>query len=247
MWFRIRVFACWPQSRFPVLEYNCGCDYIPFIEFQGERIYGSPTSIDRSLYPFWKFRLRFFSHRFDRHWITQVLPGSVAYFGPFLSAFVCLFVTHHRGQVQEELGDSGLAKQTGVFTVLRNLKAVLAITVALTILAVALSGCSLVRGWNGDTNRSRRQASFGTLNASDPNEVSMTAGQTMDLSYSVTLNKGTLIITVLDPDGNVVFNTEFYRSDRGGTQIVAETSGTYKVVATGREAGGKYDIRWNVK
>ena len=145
-----------------------------------------------------------------------------------------------------KLGDSRLAKQTGVFTVLRNLKAVLATTVALTILAVALSGCSLARGWNGDTNRSRRQASFGTLNASDPNEVSMTAGQTMDLSYSVTLNKGTLIITVLDPDERHIQHGVL-QSDKGGAQIVAETSGTYKVVATGREAGGKYDIRWNVK
>lgn len=77
-------------------------------------------------------------------------------------------------------------------------------------------------------------------------KTNVTAGQTIQLRYTLHATKGSLAVAVLDPVGNHLWSvTVPQQQDRRGTaRITASRTGAYQVVVIGLDTGGRFDVSW---
>jgi hypothetical protein len=78
--------------------------------------------------------------------------------------------------------------------------------------------------------------------------VNANAGQTLTVDYTVTVDKGTLDMRVLNPGGEVVWEKTF---DTGANatstqQVSIQQSGRYQLVVDGHQTSGSFQIDWQV-
>ena len=97
---------------------------------------------------------------------------------------------------------------------------------------------------NIENNSSRRmKASFSYKNDRKQLTIKKEAGEQLVIHADVSLNKGNLLLTVSDPNGNII-DTKNYTGDTFGDTLTLpiEIAGKYKVKIDVQEASGKYDI-----
>jgi hypothetical protein len=133
----------------------------------------------------------------------------------------------------------------------------LALGGALLVLLVALlAGCEGYSGWSRveigmfeRTGINRSEARFRTFTGTKRWREGLEEGQTLVLEYELALNKGKLTLRVLDPDGIIVWEQLFADGAEADEQIEvdAEYEGTYTIVAAGDNAGGEYELSWDVE
>ena len=82
-------------------------------------------------------------------------------------------------------------------------------------------------------------------------ETGLEQGQALELTYEAEVTKGSLAMEVVDPDGTEVWRVNLPKGRQTDGRIVAEVSvpesGPYQVVVTGLDAGGSFDLSWQVR
>lgn len=98
---------------------------------------------------------------------------------------------------------------------------------------------------NVENNSSRRmKASFGYKNDRKHLTIKKEAGEQLVIHVDVSLDKGSLLLTVSDSNGNIIETKDYTGNTNEDTLILPiELSGKYKVKIDVKEASGKYDIR----
>jgi hypothetical protein len=73
------------------------------------------------------------------------------------------------------------------------------------------------------------------------------AGQEIDLTYDVEVEKGSLTLAVEGPDGQTVWEETYRESASDSLALTAPEEGHYTLVVTGDETGGSFDISWQAE
>ena len=118
-------------------------------------------------------------------------------------------------------------------------------------LMLLLSSCSsgyTCRGCAGNNVPGHVNQSFQYFDGPLTKSVSVTAGQTLTLNYSATVDAGSLDMQIDNPDGTAVWQETF---DAGAnvtnsTQVNIQQTGKYKIIVDGHQASGSFKIDWQV-
>ncbi|MEQ8469307.1 hypothetical protein [Coleofasciculus sp. E1-EBD-02] len=111
---------------------------------------------------------------------------------------------------------------------------------------IGLSACStsLRVGWFSRNLPTQATASYNTFTGTERQQIEVDAGDEVVLDVQSEVTKGDLDIRILEPDQEVLKRIETNR-DREYT-FEAEATGNYWVVITGDNAGGSYEIQWDI-
>jgi hypothetical protein len=108
---------------------------------------------------------------------------------------------------------------------------------------IGLSACSIV-GWFTINLPSQTKASYNNFTGTERRKIKVDAGDEVVLDVQSEVTKGDLDIQILEPDKDVLKRIETNR-DREYT-FEAEETGNYWIVITGDNAGGSYEIKWDI-
>lgn len=90
---------------------------------------------------------------------------------------------------------------------------------------------------------SRMKASYKYYNGSKTHKVSLKAGETLKINFKSKVNKGELVINILDDNGEIV---KTLGSNIEGTEsIKVEEDVEYIISVKAYATGGSYDINWS--
>lgn len=90
---------------------------------------------------------------------------------------------------------------------------------------------------------------YNTFSGLARERTAATAGQSIHLTFSTEVTKGSLSVEIKDPRGNSVWhvNVPEHQNRNGTAEIRAALTGRYQVVITGLDTGGRFDVRWRVR
>ena len=88
---------------------------------------------------------------------------------------------------------------------------------------------------------------YSTFTGIENGSAHVETGQTISFDYDVRVDKGSLMIEWQDPDGTAVWKKSLVESDRGNEEIIVKSSGEYKIIIQGKNAGGDFDISWRIQ
>jgi hypothetical protein len=108
---------------------------------------------------------------------------------------------------------------------------------------VSVGGVRVMYGSNEDGHISYNYTVFSGI---ESGSLEVEAGQRILFSYEVNVDKGSLLIEWQNPDGEAVWQKVLLESEGGGDVITAESSGGYRIIIQGKNAGGNFDITWTV-
>jgi hypothetical protein len=108
---------------------------------------------------------------------------------------------------------------------------------------VSVGGVRVMYGSNEDGHISYNYSIFSGI---ESGSLEVEAGQRILFSYEVNVDKGSLLIEWQNPDGEAVWQKVLLESEGGGDVITAESSGGYRIIIQGKNAGGNFDITWTV-
>jgi len=114
----------------------------------------------------------------------------------------------------------------------------------LVLIGISACSTSLRVGWFSRNLPTQTTASYNTFTGTERRQIEVDAGDEVVLDVQSEVTKGDLNIRILEPDKDVLKRIETNR-DREYT-FKAEESGNYWVVITGDNAGGSYEIQWDV-
>jgi len=91
------------------------------------------------------------------------------------------------------------------------------------------------------------QASYATFTGTKTDSFRADTGQTLFLKYDVQVEKGTLDIQVKNPDGELVWDGDMQKDESGTAQVALKQPGRYNLLIEGQDAGGSWDLNWDVQ
>ncbi len=122
-----------------------------------------------------------------------------------------------------------------------------------TILVLMLSSCDFskvrigeVRMMYGTNEDGHISYNYSTFTGVENGRIQVEAGQRIFFDYRVSVTKGSLVIEWQDPEGEIVWREKIQENKDGEEIITAESSGTYRIIIQGKNAGGDFDIRWQM-
>jgi hypothetical protein len=116
---------------------------------------------------------------------------------------------------------------------------------------VILAGCARFEGvrvgWSGFSLPGHVSYSYSTFTGTLQDTFDVDEGQTINLDYEATVERGTLILLVEDPQGEPVWQVELTDDDSDSVEIMAPESGRYVARIEGQDTGGSFDLQWEVE
>jgi hypothetical protein len=119
------------------------------------------------------------------------------------------------------------------------------LTTLLTLTTLLLAGCDRVQiGWVETSLPGQFEASYQTFSGTERRRVRLQEGETLTLTYEATVEKGTLIFEIQDPDRDTAWSLTLEQDDAGTIDLTAEQRGTYRILVQGQETGGRFALNW---
>jgi NADPH:quinone reductase-like Zn-dependent oxidoreductase len=125
-----------------------------------------------------------------------------------------------------------------------------AFLISIILLAGLLAACEADRVAVGmrETNLPGQwQATYTTFSGTKVDTFRADAGQSLVLDYETEVDKGSLSIQVENPDDEVLWDVAF---DEGGADTIRvdlNQDGRYAIVLKGEDAGGSWDLEWELE
>jgi len=123
------------------------------------------------------------------------------------------------------------------------------LALALLLMTSLLAGCgsSTVKvGWVGSSGPGHTGCCYTTFDGMERKMFRAEADQTITFDYDVTVEKGALLLKVVAPDGESLWE-ETFREDAADTvTLTAPQDGLYTIRVEGQATGGSFDISWSV-
>jgi len=120
---------------------------------------------------------------------------------------------------------------------------------ALLLMTSLLAGCgsSTVKvGWVGSSGPGHTGYRYTTFDGVERKTFRAEAGQTIGLDYDVTVEKGALVLKVVAPDGESLWEETFREDTADTVTLTASQDGLYTIRVEGQATGGSFDISWSV-
>ena len=128
----------------------------------------------------------------------------------------------------------------------RTTLTMLSLVVAITLL-VGCGSTSLRIGWRSFGGANRKRASYVSFDGVESRTFRAEAGRTIELASEVTVEKGTLRVELIAPDGETLWSETFREDRHAFATVTARDPGLYIVRIEGRETGGGFDVSWTVR
>jgi len=117
----------------------------------------------------------------------------------------------------------------------------------MTSLLAGCSGSSTVKvGWVGSSDSVRMGYRYTTFDGVERKTFRAEAGQTMTFDYDVTVEKGALLLKVVAPDGESLWEETFSKDTTDTVTLTAPQNGLYTIRIEGQATGGSFDLSWSV-
>lgn len=102
-------------------------------------------------------------------------------------------------------------------------------------------------GMFGDNTDGLIFYSYSTFTGVESDRIQAEIGQTIAFSYQVSVDKGSLIIELQDPEGEVLWHQDHDTNAQDELEIPVETTGTQTIIIQGKDTGGSFKVSWQVK
>lgn len=123
------------------------------------------------------------------------------------------------------------------------------ILIILAVSTLLFSGCSyyysigsVKSDWGGKIDRS-----YVTYNGKDSKSISLKEGETLVLDYKAAVKKGTLSLSVTDPNDEELWKVKLDKDGAGTAKIPAKKTGKYVLIIDGDHTGGGVHIKMTKK
>ena len=113
-----------------------------------------------------------------------------------------------------------------------------------------LSACghtSIQVGFSENNISRQWTAHYTTFTGTKATSVNAREGQKLVLDYDVRVTKGTLNIKITDPYDETMWGVTLDKNSTDRIPINIYQDGRYTIVLTGQDAGGSWDITWDVQ
>jgi hypothetical protein len=122
------------------------------------------------------------------------------------------------------------------------------VSVALAGLLLLSSGCVTRNGtrvgWSSSLRSTEYSATYASYNGTSSVPINVRESQ-VTFTYQVRVSKGSLSITVQDPQGKTLWKTSLKGDGSGSRVLDTGMTGSYTLVVGGQDTGGGFDIRWS--
>lgn len=116
---------------------------------------------------------------------------------------------------------------------------------------ILFAGCgarsSLRIGWLEAGGPGHKEARYGLFSGQERASFRAQAGETIGLDYDVDVEKGTLAITLLDPDRDALWARTFEEDVEDSVRIEAPQDGRFRLRIEGESTGGAFKIAWRLE
>ena len=102
-------------------------------------------------------------------------------------------------------------------------------------------------GMAGSNQPGRMNYSFSTFTGFERGDSQVEAGQILSMDYTVAVRKGSLYLEVLSPAGEIAWQAELNEDAQDRFEVLAEESGRYAIVVRADNAGGSFEVSWEVR
>jgi hypothetical protein len=120
---------------------------------------------------------------------------------------------------------------------------------ALLLMTSLLAGCGSTTvqvGWVGSSVPGHIEYRYTTFDGVERKTFRAEAGQTTTFDCDVTVEKGTLLLQVVAPDGESLWEETFRQDTADTVTLTASQNGFHTVRIEGKATGGSFDISWSV-
>jgi len=120
---------------------------------------------------------------------------------------------------------------------------------ALLLMTSLLAGCgsSTVKvGWVGSSGPGRMGYRYTTFDGVERKMFRAEADQAITLNYDVTIKTGSLLLKVVAPDGESIWETTFREDAADTVTLTASQDGLCAIRVEGQATGGSFDLSWSV-
>jgi len=129
-----------------------------------------------------------------------------------------------------------------------TLHSITAIVLLTTSLLLASCSQSQIRvGWIGNAIGDQTTAKYTTFSGTQEKAERLESGETLNLSYDVEVNKGTLTLQIQDPNHEVIWENAFTEDSSDSVMLLAEKAGKYTILIQGKRTGGSFAVSWIVE
>lgn len=126
------------------------------------------------------------------------------------------------------------------------MKKTLSLILLIPLLALTLTSCVRKVGWVGMNVGNEMKASYHLFDGPQTSTIHLDAGEEVTLSYEVTVDSGTLSLTLTDPDRQMIWEETFEDAGAGIFTFEADQDGRYALTTTGEETQGGFEILWEI-
>jgi hypothetical protein len=99
-------------------------------------------------------------------------------------------------------------------------------------------------GWSSSVRSTEYSATYQTYDGTTSVPINVRQSQ-ISFSYEVQVSKGSLAISVQDPQGKTLWKASLSRTGSGSRLLHTGMTGSYTLVVGGQNTGGGFDIRWS--
>ena len=121
---------------------------------------------------------------------------------------------------------------------------------ALVLVSTLLAGCSsssgIRIGWMESSGLKHKSAQYTSFDGVEQKTLHVKAGQTITLDYDVTVEKGTLVLAIVGPDGESLWEKPFHEDGSDTVALTASEQGLYTIHVEGENTSGGFDLSWSL-
>ena len=114
------------------------------------------------------------------------------------------------------------------------------------MMIIFLSSCTRKIGWVGTNIGDKFNASYQFFDGKQISTLRLDAGETLKLDFELEIIKGSLILQMLDPNKNLVWQKRFFEDTSGNFTITPDIDGRYRLNVIGEETQGGFDLQWEI-
>jgi methionine-rich copper-binding protein CopC len=130
-----------------------------------------------------------------------------------------------------------------IFTGLTVVCLILTLVIVFFITKLPSSGRFVEIGAISSNSSSKMKGSYSYFNGSKSHKVNLKKGEELTINYKSEVKEGTLVISILDSNNNIIKVLESNTS--GKEKIKADSDTKYNIKIEGNKTKGSYEITWN--
>ena len=119
-----------------------------------------------------------------------------------------------------------------------------ALIILFLITTMFLSSCTRKVMWVGTNIGNTFNATYQFYDGKQISTIRLDAGETLSLIYKIEVIKGELILQLLDPNKDPVWQERFVDDASGNFEITTDIGGRYRLNVIGEDTQGSFNLKW---